>query len=92
MQDGLLKFQGKLYVEVLGELKSKLTKALYSSTLGGHFGQRACLQKLKSIFYWANMKLDIFSYISSCDVCQRNKGENIPYPGLLLPIPIPTQA
>ena len=34
---------------------------------------------------------DVQEYISQCDNCQRNKSEHVPYPGLLQPVPIPSQ-
>lgn len=34
----------------------------------------------------------VINYIAVCEVCQRNKGENVQYPGLLQPLPIPDQA
>jgi hypothetical protein len=34
------------------------------------------------------MKAAVSQYIKHCPVCQRNKSENIPYPGLLQPLPI----
>lgn len=42
-------------------------------------------------FYWPNMKSDIVSFIQSCEVCQRNKSEHVPYLGLLQPLSIPTE-
>ncbi|KAL0361047.1 UNVERIFIED_CONTAM: Retrovirus-related Pol polyprotein from transposon.6 [Sesamum radiatum] len=32
------------------------------------------------------------SWVRECETCQRSKHENIPYPGLLQPLPIPSQA
>ena len=37
------------------------------------------------------MKKDIRKFIRECDNCQQNKAENIHIPGLLQPLPIPTQ-
>lgn len=34
------------------------------------------------------MKSDVVQYVRECDIWQRNKNENVPYPGLLQPIPI----
>ncbi|KAF3623801.1 hypothetical protein FXO37_31675 [Capsicum annuum] len=34
----------------------------------------------------------VIQYVESCDVCQRSKEENVPYPGLLQPLPISDQA
>ena len=44
------------------------------------------------MFYWPGMKQEVITFIRNCDTCQRNKSENVPYPGLLQPISIPTQA
>lgn len=35
------------------------------------------------------MKQDIIRFVQQCDNCQRNKHENLPYPGLLQPLPVP---
>lgn len=38
------------------------------------------------------MKETVNQYVESYEVCQRNKGENVHYPGLLQPLPITDQA
>ncbi|KAL0371093.1 UNVERIFIED_CONTAM: hypothetical protein Sangu_0427400 [Sesamum angustifolium] len=43
------------------------------------------------MFYWPE-KQDVVRWVQSCDVCQRSKAEHLPYPGLLQPLAIPTQA
>jgi hypothetical protein len=35
------------------------------------------------------MKQDIRKFVAECEVCQRNKGEAVKYPGTLQPLPIP---
>lgn len=37
------------------------------------------------------MKQDVHAYVRCCDVCQRCKSENVAYPGLLQPLPIPNK-
>lgn len=44
-------------------MKYKLMKTLHESAIGGHSSQRACLQRIKSLFYWPKMKQDIIQYI-----------------------------
>lgn len=44
------------------------------------------------MFYWPQMQQQVKSYIQMCPVCQKNKSEHTPYPGLLNPLPIPHQA
>ncbi|GMI90520.1 hypothetical protein HRI_002721300 [Hibiscus trionum] len=38
------------------------------------------------------MKTQVKQHVLQCDTCQRVKDEHIPKPGLLQPLPIPTQA
>ena len=74
------------------EIRLKLIRALHSSVVGGHSGQRSYLRKVKSLLYWPQMKQNVLQLVRSCDLSQRNKSENVSYPGLLQPIPIPSQA
>jgi hypothetical protein len=37
------------------------------------------------------MNVDIRKYVAECDLCQRNKSENVLTPGLLHPLHIPNQ-
>ena len=87
--NGLLKYNGQLYVWSSNGLRAKLIQTLHDSAIGGHSGQRGCWQRLKTLFYWPNMKQDVVQYIQACDICQRYKSEHVSYPGLLQPLPIP---
>lgn len=89
---GLLKRKGKVYIGGSQDLRQQLLQAIHSSPLGGHSGQGACLQRLKSFFYWPKMKQDLVNLIRACPVCQTAKAEHVPYPGLLQPLPIPQHA
>ncbi|KAL3509669.1 hypothetical protein ACH5RR_029070 [Cinchona calisaya] len=88
----LLKYKGKLYVGKGGSLRKKIVQSLHNSPLGGHSGQARCLQRVKATIYWPLMKFEVVELARTCDVCQRNKHENIPYPELLQPLSIPSQA
>ncbi|KAL0395989.1 UNVERIFIED_CONTAM: Transposon Ty3-I Gag-Pol polyprotein [Sesamum calycinum] len=55
-------------------------------------GIQGTYQRIKGMFYWPGMKQDVVRWVQSCDVCQRSKTEHLPYPGLLQPLAIPTQA
>lgn len=69
-----------------------MIKTFHDSTFGGHSGQLGILKRLKKLFYWPLMKQMVIDYVSRCDVCKRSKDENVTYPGLLQPLPIPNQA
>lgn len=89
---GILKKNGKLYIGSSGGLRQQLISAFHDSPVGGHSGQLGTLKRLSQVFFWPGMKQMIINYIAVCEVCQRNKGENVQYPGILQPLPIPDQA
>ena len=92
LDKGLVKFKGKLYVGTSKGIRENLIKALHASAVGGHSGQRGCLQRVQALFHWPGIKRDVIQFVRSCDVCQRSKHENVPYPELLQPLPVPQQA
>lgn len=89
---GVIKYKNRLYVGSSNDIRVRIIKTLHESPMRGHSGQRECLQRIQHLFYWPGMKGDIIQFIRQCDICQRNKGEHRHYPGLLQPLPIPSQA
>lgn len=89
---GVIRYKGKVLIGNSTELKKQIFMSFHDSALGGHSGERATYQRLKLVFYWPNMKKAIVDYIHQCPVCQKNKAEHTPYPGLLQPLPIPEMA
>lgn len=85
------RYHGKLYVRSNGDLRQKIFQELHTSGSGGHSGIRATIQRIIQLFYWPNLSADITKAVQECLVCQRNKWEHIPYPGMLQPNPIPTK-
>ena len=45
--------------------------------------------RLKKEFFWAGMRKNIRHFIKECEVCQRNKTENLRPAGLLQSLQIP---
>lgn len=88
---GLLKYEGKIYVGNKGSMRHKLLQELHDGVMGGHSGQDATLRRVKQFFFWPAMKNDVTRYVQECDTCQRVKtGHQFPG-GLLQPLPVPTQ-
>lgn len=52
----------------------------------------ATYNKIKSLFAWPKLKQDVAAYVSKCEVCQKVKSEHSKTPGLLQPLPVPSQA
>lgn len=87
--NGELRRKGKLVVGNDIELKTHILKWLHDSAIGGHYGRDATLHRVKSLFFWPKMSLEVMNYVRNCAVCQTNKYETVAKPGLLSPLPIP---
>ncbi|GJR78670.1 transposon ty3-G gag-pol polyprotein [Tanacetum coccineum] len=75
-------------------LLSNIVKTLQDRTVVNSkyiYGVQATLKRLGSFFYWKGTRKMVKETIRTCDVCQRNKADLSSYPGLLQPLPIPTQ-
>lgn len=74
---------------------SGLKKAVLQEAQNGpnrdHSGVKMTLERVKRAFYWKELSKDVCAFVAECDVCRRNKTENISPPGLLKPLLIPDQ-
>ncbi|GFX05702.1 retrovirus-related Pol polyprotein from transposon 412 [Trichonephila clavipes] len=52
----------------------KVLKELHGSPIGGHFGVRKTLQKVRECFYWNNVRSDVEKGCRICDHCAACKG------------------
>jgi hypothetical protein len=89
LQNGVLRYKGRLYIGANTNLRQRLFEAFHSSPIGGHSGNRVTHHKLKRLFYWPHLKKFIAQQVSECPVCQISKIEKVQYPGLLNPLNIP---
>lgn len=61
---------------------------MHDSPLGDHSGQQHTYKRIKQVFYWPGLKLDVKELVRNCEVCTRNKSKNILYAVLRQPLPI----
>jgi len=92
LENGIIRKNGKILIGSSGNLRTQLLDNFHKTALGGHSGERATYQRLKLIFYWPQMHKNVKDYVKACPTCQKNKSENIPYPGLLQQLPVPDMA
>ena len=85
----ILRRKSKIVVPNDATLKNSILQWMHCSGSGGHSGRDATYQKVKGLFCWKGMVVDIQSYIRSFGVCQQCKYDTAAYPGLLQPLPIP---
>lgn len=88
-KNGILRFHNKIVIGKTTALKLDILKTFHTFELGGHSGERATYQRTKLIFHWPGMKQAVSEFIKQCPVCQLNKSEHTPYPGLLEPLSVP---
>ena len=87
--NGELRRRGKLVVGNNASVKLHIFKWLHDSAIGGHSGRNSTLHRIKTLFYWPKMSLEVQNYVRNCSTCQRNKYDQAAKPGLLQPLPVP---
>jgi len=92
VQDGLIRHQGRVWLGSNKLAHQHVLQAFHSSGIGGHSGFHATYYRVKQLFSWPGMKDDIAAFIKGCSTCQQAKVEHVRAPGMLQPLPIPTQA
>jgi hypothetical protein len=90
LQSGVLRYRGRVWLGQNKPLQLKVISALHNSALGGHSGFPVTHSRLKHLFAWPGMKSDVRGFVASCSTCLQAKSDHSKYPGLLLPLPVPT--
>lgn len=90
-RDGLLRYKNRIWVGNDTELQLQLIAAFHDSPIGGHSGFPVTYRRIVSLFKWTGMKPQIKAYVRSCMICQKAKAERVLTPGLLQPLPIPSE-
>ena len=60
-------------------LKPILLKEAHAGVEGGHSGVKKTLERIRRVFYWKKMRKEIDIFVAECEICQRNKDENVSY-------------
>jgi hypothetical protein len=82
---------GKVVLPADVKLKSAVLAELHDCPLAAHRGVEKTKERIRRHFWWPTLSADVEEYVSTCPNCQRNKPANQRKPGLLQPIPAPTQ-
>ena len=90
--DDLIMREGKYYVGTGNNMRQRIIETLHSGTEWGHSGIQTTTKRIANLFFWPKLKQEVTNWVQECDVCQRNKHEHVPTPGLLQPLPIPNAA
>ncbi|XP_070040029.1 uncharacterized protein [Nicotiana tomentosiformis] len=74
--DGVLRYQGRLCVLSVGELRAKILSEAHYSRYAVHPGATKMYRDLRQIYWWNGMKKDIAEMVTQCPNCQQVKAEH----------------
>jgi hypothetical protein len=92
LSQGHIKYNNKVWIADNSALQIKVIAALHSTAIVGHSGTKATYYRVKQLFHWKGMKMDVENFVRQCQIWQQAKHENIHPRGLLQPLPIPQEA
>jgi deoxyuridine 5'-triphosphate nucleotidohydrolase len=87
--DGLWRYNGKIYVP--SSLRRIVFTTLHSAPTAGHQGIKPTIDLVTRYYYWPELKRDVTSWVTQCDLCQKNKNFPSKKSGKLQPNEIPTR-
>jgi hypothetical protein len=88
-ENGLVTFNGKLYVPKDPQLRHDILKAHHDSPLVGHPGRWKTLELVTRNYWWPGVSRYVSKYVKGCDLCNRMKIFPTAPPGKLTPNAIP---
>ena len=89
--DGILLFNGKIYVPNDAEIRLRILRMYHDHPVSGHQGRDKTLELITRKFEWPDSRTFVMDYIASCGPCTRNKPRRHKPYGLLQSLPIPEQ-
>ena len=88
--DGVLRYQGRLCVPDVGELRQHILAEDHNSRYSIHLGATKMYRDMREVYWWNIMKRDIADFVSKCPNCQQVKVEHQKPGGMTQEIDIPT--
>lgn len=89
MEQGLLKFKGRLVVPDQDNLQTHLLEEIHRQRSMAHPGRNKTRALVISRYYWPGIARDVDRYVSNCHDCRRTHAPRDLPPGLLNPLPVP---
>lgn len=64
--NGLLRYQGRMYVPNFEELRNLVWKEVHEAPYSGHLGVTKMLEDVKPLYFWKGMKGYIARFVAKC--------------------------
>ncbi|WMV30034.1 hypothetical protein MTR67_023419 [Solanum verrucosum] len=88
--DGVLRYQGRLCVPDLIELRQHILTEPHNSRYSIHPGATKMYRDMREVYWWNGMKRDIADFVAKCPNCKQVKVEHHKPGGMTQEIDIPT--
>ena len=88
-EDGLLLFQGKVYVPKDEDIRREVVRIYHDSPPAGHPGRWKTYELVSRNYWWPGLSTFVERYVSGCDTCVRTKNTSHRPVGPLQPNPVP---
>ncbi|XP_070056295.1 uncharacterized protein [Nicotiana tomentosiformis] len=76
MDDGTLRYQGRLCVPNVGGLRERIMTEAHASRYSVHPSSTKMYHDLKEIYWWNDMKRNVADFVARCPNCQQVKAEH----------------
>lgn len=74
--EGVLRWNGRLYVPKIDSLRERIIRKNHDSILAGHPGANRTRELIYQRYWWPRITHDTKRYVSGCETCQRTKARN----------------
>ena len=88
-EDGLLRYQGRMYILEGGDIQSIILKESHRALYCAHPGVKKMYADMRKLFFWVGMKRDVVHFIAKFLECQQVKADHYYTTGLLQPHDVP---
>jgi hypothetical protein len=68
LEEGVIKYKGKVWVGHDASMQLKILQSLHSSPVGGHSGFSVTYKRIKELFAWPDMKKMIKQFVAQCTI------------------------
>ena len=72
----------------VGNLRKEVLNELHDAPYSGHYGFHKTLKSISTLYWWPDLRQDVWNHVRNCDVCQRDKVSHQKPVGLLQPLEI----
>jgi hypothetical protein len=87
--DGLLRYQGRMYIPENGDIQIIILKEAHKALYCVYPGVKKMYADMRKLFFWVGMKHDVVHFVAKCLECQQVKADHRHPIGLLQPHDVP---